>query len=619
MRSFFAVLQRLDVVYRDRPHFDGMKARLLCAFALLVALFVPVNVAKVLWLHPPELVMRLAFNAGFFASALAALYWVRKGRLDQAGNALALIALVPVHLGIYLAREFYEPLGSAVQLFAYDVVVLVLAVVFASRRVAITCLVAIVAGHVVLYERALSAEPLGGSMHYAAVAWLRDGLLALGFLFCLGVTLVSMIEGAHRRSEEALRATQATNENLEQLVAARTRDLEAATRRANEASRAKSEFLANMSHEIRTPLNGIIASTDLLRRRTDLPGEAAEHVRLVGESGELLLKLLGDILDLSKIEAGQLGLEKHAFELRPLIADNLALVAGRAQHGGVRLESIVAPDLPRFLDGDSFRLRQVLLNLVSNAIKFTPAGGEVTIAISSPQPEMNPTPLRFEVRDTGIGMDEATKKRVFERFVQADSSTTRRYGGSGLGLAISARLVEMMGGRLEVESTPGRGSVFRFTIYLPNASAAAVQETVAAPKHLGLHVLVAEDNAVNRKILAAQLGQLGCTHAMANDGEEALAALAHDPLPDLVLMDCHMPNVDGWEATRRLRAWAKDAADPRRRQAAGLPIIALTAAALPEERQRCLDAGMSDFLAKPVKLADLQRLLEPYGATSAAT
>jgi signal transduction histidine kinase/CheY-like chemotaxis protein len=428
-----------------------------------------------------------------------------------------------------------------------------------------------------------------------------------------------MIQAAHQRSEESLRQTRITNENLGRLVSERTRELEQASAEAAGASRAKSEFLANMSHEIRTPLNGIIASSDLLMRRKDLSPETAEHARLISESGDLLLKLLGDILDFSKIEAGQLALEKHTFELVPIITDTVALGTSKATQGSVQLDLSIAPDLSKHLQGDSYRLRQILLNLVSNAVKFTPAGGRIAVAVTSTAPAANPSPIRFEVRDTGIGMDAPTLARIFERFTQADSSTTRRYGGSGLGLAISSRLVEMMGGRLEVKSAPGKGTVFSFIVPLQPAFTPAPSRVTLQPieTHLDLRVLLAEDNAVYRKIVAVQLAQLGCRCVIATDGEEALLALEQEPLPDVVLMDCHMPNLDGWETTRRLRSWAGDPL-ARRQTAAAIPVIALTAATLPEERARCVAAGMNDFVSKPVKLADLHRCLAAFSRASSA-
>jgi CheY-like chemotaxis protein len=296
----------------------------------------------------------------------------------------------------------------------------------------------------------------------------------------------------------------------------------------------------------------------------------------------------------------------------------VALVSTKATAGAVQVAFTVDPALPTHLEGDSYRLRQVLLNLLSNAIKFTPAGGRVQVTVNSAAPRANPTLVRIEVRDSGIGMNEAALARIFERFTQADSSTTRRFGGSGLGLAISWRLVQIMGGRLEVESAPAKGSVFHFTIPLRAIEPApASPATQARPEmKLNLRVLVAEDNAVNQKIIAAQLAQLGCHTTIVSDGAEALAALAKEPLPDVVLMDCHMPNLDGWEATRQIRGWTRDP-NALRKQAATLPIVALTAAALPEERTRCLEAGMNAFLAKPMKVAELHRVLTHYARATA--
>jgi CheY-like chemotaxis protein len=214
-------------------------------------------------------------------------------------------------------------------------------------------------------------------------------------------------------------------------------------------------------------------------------------------------------------------------------------------------------------------------------------------------------------------MDAATLGRLFERFTQADSSTTRRFGGTGLGLAISSRLVTMMGGRIEVESAPGKGSVFRVTLPLPAINPGPAAPAASAPEKtlLNLRVLIAEDNAVNRKILGAQLTQLGCSYTSVIDGKAALEALQQRPLPQVILMDCHMPNLDGWETTRRLRGWSGDR-EATKRDAAAVPVIALTAAALPEERTRCAEAGMNDFLAKPVKLAELQRALQNFSPSS---
>ncbi|MDF3056899.1 MAG: integral rane sensor hybrid histidine kinase [Rariglobus sp.] len=618
LRPFATYLDTLDLAYRDRPYFVGLKARLMAWFSGLILVLVPLNMAKLLWIHPPLLGFRISFTLFMGVGAAFCLHWAKKGRADVAGNGLVLVTTLSVHMLMLLVPAYTQPLSAAILLFAFDLLFLLLALVFASRFVAVGVLVIVVASQVTFHVRELQADVVTGSIEFAAATLLRDGLIVITLVFCLGMALVRMIEEAHRRSEESLNETRAMNENLGRLVAERTRDLEVAMERANEASRAKGDFLANMSHEIRTPLNGIIASADLLWRRPDLPPDATEHLRLIEDSGELLLKQLSDILDFSKIEAGQLELEIHRFQLAPLVADCVALMAPGAVHGGMRLDYEVASEIPHSLQGDSFRLRQVLLNLMANAIKFTPAGGHVRLVVTCEDPQGNPVPVRFEVRDTGIGMDEAAMKQIFDRFTQADSSTTRRYGGTGLGLAICSRIVGMMGGKIKVESVPGKGSAFYFTVPLRTFEA---PEVIVVPKPkvvaLGLRVLVAEDNAMNRKILGAQLAALGCACTMTNDGEEVLAALQQAPLPDVVLMDCHMPNLDGWEATRRLRSWAGDRDSmAHHRKAALVPVIALTAAALPEERTRCLESGMNDFLSKPVKLSDLQRTLQPFAPTA---
>ncbi|WP_414664315.1 ATP-binding protein [Horticoccus sp. 23ND18S-11] len=615
MRAAITALgDRLDQAYAEASYFTRLKARLLAVFSGFILAWIPINVTKLLIVNPPSVPGRLAVNIVFAVAALWSLRRLFRGGLEQAGNTFALSTVGAAHALLFFSHEFVEPLSAGVQLFAFDLVLLLLTVVFASRAVALAVVVIQVASLSWFYVHVLRALP-AGSMRFAADTLFRDGLCAIAFVFGLALILVRMIAAANRHSETALRETRAAKDNLEVVVARRTRELAVATQEAQDSSRAKSEFLANMSHEIRTPLNGIIASSDLLRHRNDVPASAAEHVRVISESGDLLLRLLSDILDLSKIEARQLSLEEHPFDLALTLADTVALLNGNASTGRVRLSYQVAANVPAHVAGDSYRLRQVLLNLASNAIKFTPEQGRVHVAVTidaAPRPATarETVAVRFEVTDTGIGMDAATLGRIFERFTQADSSTTRRYGGTGLGLAISSNLVRLMGGTLAVESAPGRGSTFHFTLPLACAVAPSVDEpaTPAAMADLGLEVLVVEDNAVNRTILAAQLKQLGCRWTVVRDGVEALARLAQEPLPDAILMDCHMPTLDGWETTRRLRAWAHER-EALKRRAATLPVIALTAAALPEERQRCLDAGMNRFLAKPVRLAELRAML----------
>ncbi|MFA5263542.1 MAG: ATP-binding protein [Opitutaceae bacterium] len=617
LRHFAPYLERLDSVYRDKPFLMGQKARLLAVITLLLLAFVPLNIAKLLWAQLPLPLPRIAINLFIGAASIACLRSVMRGKLERAGNALVLSMTLVIHISVFLVRTTHDPslpLSIGIQIFAFDFVILLFAIVFASRGIAASVFAIIVLGHISIYLFILQKAHFDRAVQFSADTLLRDGLLVMVLLFCLGVTLIHMIESAHRRSENSLRQTRSMNENLERLVSERTRELEQASRQATAASRAKSEFLANMSHEIRTPLNGIIASSDLLMRRADLPPEAREYTRLISESGDLLLNLLGDILDFSKIEAGQIALEKHPFDLAGIVTNTVTLMARQAAEKSVRLDVTIAPGLARTFEGDSYRLRQVLLNLVSNAVKFSLPEGQVQIAITAPSAGADPMPILFEVRDTGIGMDESTTKRIFERFAQADSSTTRRYGGTGLGLAISSRIVQMMGGHLDVTSALGKGSAFFFTIPLrpvEKPAAGLVSPFQAAASPLNLRVLVAEDNAVNRKIIGSQLAQLGCPFTMAVDGEAALAALQEEPLPDVIIMDCHMPKLDGWETTRRIRNWATSPHAFQKRSAT-IPVIALTAAAYPEEKARCHDAGMNAFVAKPVKLAELHEALLPY-------
>ena len=290
-----------------------------------------------------------------------------------------------------------------------------------------------------------------------------------------------------------------------------------------------------------------------------------------------------------------------------MVADSVALAVGQAGSDRAPVGFEVATPVGGHFCGDGLRLRQILINLVSNARKFTPADGRIEVTVTCAHPGSNPAPLRFAVRDNGIGMDTPTLARVFDRFTQADSSTTRRFGGTGLGLAISSRLVVMMGGQLAAESSPGRGSTFSFIVPLEPAAPGPDAPATSTPlTPLDLHVLVVEDNAVNRRILAAQLGKIGCRCTLAAHGEEALTILRGKSAPDVILMDCHMPQLDGWETTRRIRAEPNHLDVP-----SSIPIIALSAAVFQEERDRCFEVGMNHFLPKPFKLAELHRALEP--------
>ncbi len=486
-----------------------------------------------------------------------------------------------------------------------------------SKVIFLAVVLGVVGGVVALYSHHLLAKPLRQLQR--GISAVREGRLEPvqvsrtgDEVEYLGHSLNAMIE-VLKQSREEVREYQ---EGLEHKIRQRTEQLEETMQKALAASRAKSEFLANISHELRTPMNGVIGMIEILLEEN--PGvQQREYLVTAHGCANTLLSLLNDILDLSKIEAGRMLLEKIPVDIAAVAGGCVRSLSGQAKAKGIDLKLELAPDLPSRVVGDPLRLRQVLYNLLSNAVKFTERGSVQLKVYLRKASVPGQATIAYEVIDTGVGIPADKLAAIFEEFTQVDGSISRKYGGTGLGLAITQRLVALHGGRLTVQSELGVGSCFR--VELPGVECAP-QKTAAGPAlETGaqapslasapkLRVLLAEDNLVNQKVVTAVLRKRGYLVDVAANGREALTRLEGRPY-DLVLMDVQMPELDGIEAARAIRS------NDRWRN---LPIVAMTAHAMTGDRERCLEAGMNDYLSKPVAPAHLIETVEAYGRRPAA-